>query len=301
MKKTLNTAKWLLAFGFTAAITFSGCKKEESLTPLSTTETDPVELAATQEATTEDAAAEAQFDDVFNITASMNKSEVGEDLGVSANVSGLSELGSTTSNTARCFTVTVVPNIPHVFPKTVTIDFGTGCLGRDGKYRKGKIISIYTKPMVIPTAKVSTTFDGYHVDSFKIEGTHITENTSTTNMQGWNVKVIQGKITNTISNRWRKWNSVKDVLQVAGNGTPNFPLDDIYKIEGAANGSNSAGHTWSSLVTEPLIKKFACPWIVQGKVRLNRDGRTALLDYGNGNCDNKAIIYINGVPHIITL
>ena len=301
MKKTLITTKWLLAFSLIGAIAISSCKKEESLTPLTTTETDPVELAATQEATTEEAATEAQFDDVFNITASMNRNEVGEDLGVSANVSGLSELGSTTTNPARCFTITVVPNIPHVFPKTVTIDFGTGCLGRDGKYRKGKIVSIYTNPMVVPTAKVSTTFIGYYVDRFKVEGTHITENTSSSNMQGWKVKVIDGKITNTNTSRWRKWNSVKDVLQVAGNGTPHFPLDDIYKIDGGATGSNSGGHAWSSLITESLIKKFACPWIVQGKVRLNRDGRTALLDYGNGNCDNQAIIYINGVPHIITL
>ncbi|MBK8522435.1 MAG: hypothetical protein IPL54_16790 [Chitinophagaceae bacterium] len=301
MKKTSNTTRWLLAFSLIGAIAFSGCKKEESLTPLTPTATDAVELAATQEATVEEAASEAQFDDVFNITASMNRSEVGEDLGVSANVSGLSELGSTTSNTARCFTITVFRKIANVFPKTVTIDFGTGCLGRDGKFRKGKIVSIYTNRMVVPDAKVSTTFIGYHVDSFKIEGTHITENTSTLNMQGWKVKVIDGKITNTNTNRWRKWNSVKDVLQVAGNGTPHFPLDDIYKIDGAATGSNSGGHTWSSLITESLIKKFACPWIVQGKIRLNRDGRTALLDYGNGNCDNQAVIYINGIPHIITL
>jgi hypothetical protein len=301
MKKTLNLSKWLLALSLITAITFTSCKKEESIAPLTTTETDPVEVAATQQATAEDAATEAQYDDVFNITASMNKSEVGEDLGVSANVSGLSELGSTTTNTARCFTITVVPNIPHVFPKTVTIDFGTGCLGRDGKYRKGKIVSIYTNRMVVPDAKVSTTFVAYCVDSFKIEGTHITENTSTSNMQGFKVKVIDGKITNTNNNRWRKWNSVKDVLQITGNGTPNFPLDDIYKIDGAATGSNSGGHTWSSLITESLIKKFTCPWIVKGKVRLNRDGRTALLDYGDGNCDNQAIIYINGVPHIITL
>jgi len=302
MKKTLNLTTWLLAFSLIGALTFTSCKKEESISPLNTTtETDPVELAVTQEATAEDAATEAQYDDVFNITASMNKSEVGEDLGVSANVSGLSELGSTTTNPARCFTITVVPNIPHVFPKTVTIDFGTGCLGRDGKYRKGKIVSIYTNPMVVPGAKVSTTFIGYHVDSFKIEGTHITENTSFSNMQGWKVKVIDGKITNTNTNRWRKWNSVKDVLQVTGNGTPNFPLDDIYKITGNATGSNSGGHTWSSQIVDPLIKKFVCPWIVKGTVRLMRDGRTALLDYGNGNCDNQAIIYINGVPHIITL
>jgi len=301
MKKISNLSGWLLAFGLIGAVTFSGCKKDDSMNTV-TEETDPVELAATQEATTQDAETEAQFDDVFNITASMNTSEVGEDLGVSANVSGLFELGSTTTaNTARCFTITVVPNIPHVFPKTVTIDFGNGCLGRDGKYRKGKIVSIYTNPMVIPGAKVSTTFVGYHVDSFHIEGTHITENTSISNMQGWKNQVIDGKITNTVNNRWRNWNSVKNVLQITGNGTPNFPLDDIYKITGNANGSNSGGHSWASQIVDPLIKKFTCPWIVQGTVRLLRDGRPALLDYGNGGCDNQAIIYINGVAHVITL
>ncbi len=299
MKKTLNLSKWFLAFCFMGTLTLFSCKKDDSI---NATETEATELAATQEASVQEAETEAQFDDVFNITASMNSSQVGEDLGVSANVSGLFELGSTTTtNTAPCFTITVVPNIPNVFPKTVTIDFGTGCLGRDGKFRKGKIVSIYTNRMIVPGAKVSTTFIGYHVDSFKIEGTHITENTSSSNMQGWKVVVINGKVTNTNNNRWRKWNSVKNVLQIAGNGTPNFPLDDIYKITGSATGSNSGGHTWASVIVEPLIKKFSCRWIVQGTVRLIRDGRPALLDYGNGSCDNQAILYINGIPHVITL
>ncbi len=302
MKKTINLTTWLLALSFIGALSFTSCKKDDNIISSNTTDNDPVQIAATQEATTQEAETEAQFDDVFNITASMNKSQVGEDLGVGANVSGLFELGSTNiTNTTPCFTITVVPNIPHVFPKTVTIDFGTGCLGRDGKYRKGKIVSIYTNPMVVPGAKVSTTFVDYYVDSFHIEGTHITENTSTSNMQGWKVVVIDGKVTNTSTNRWRKWNSTKNVLQIEGNGTPNFPLDDVYKITGNARGSNSAGHTWASLVIDPLIKKFTCPWIVKGKVKLIRDGREALLDYGNGNCDNQAIIYINGVPHVITL
>lgn len=300
MKKTINLTTWLLAFGLLGAITFTSCKKDDSISPV--TDNSPAELVATQEATTDEAETEAQFDDVFNITASMNTGQVGEDLGVGANVSGLFELGTTTpTNQTRCFTITVVPNIPRVFPKTVTIDFGTGCLCRDGKYRKGKIVSIYTNPMIVPGAKVSTTFVDYFVDSFKVEGTHITENTSTTNMQGWKNVVIDGKITNMNTNRWRKWNSVKNVLQIEGNGTPHFPLDDVYKITGNAHGSNSGGHTWSSLVVDPLIKKFTCPWIVKGTVRLIRDGREALLDYGNGVCDNLAIIYINGVPHIIRL
>jgi hypothetical protein len=298
--KTINLTRLLPVFVLLGALLFTSCKKENSA--VNTTEDSPAEVAATINTTTEEAQTEEQFDDVFNITASISAEDAGEDLGFDANVSVLAETGVRLSpSTTRCYTVTVVPQQPGVFPKTVTIDFGNGCLGRDGKYRKGKIVSIYTKRLLVPGAIVSTTFVGYHVDSFKIEGTHITKNTSTTNMQGLKVTVIDGKITNTNNGNWRKWNSTKDILQIAGNGTPNFPLDDIYKIEGGARGSNSFGHSWASIIVDPLIKKFTCRWIVKGTVKIVRDSREALLDFGNGDCDNDAIIYINGVPHPIKL
>lgn len=300
MKTTIKLSTWLTALAVIGVLTFTSCKKENSASNL--TEDTAAEVAASVTTTTEDAQTEAQFDDVFNITASITAEDAGEELGMGANVSGLEELGlRPTTGRTRCYTITVVPSQPGLFPKTVTIDFGNGCLGRDGKFRKGKIVTIYTNRMLVPGAKVSTTFVGYHVDSFHIEGTHITENISFSNMQGLKVSVINGKITNTNTGKWRKWNSVKNIVQIEGNGTPNFPLDDVYKITGAATGSNSFGNSWSSTIVEPLIKKFTCRWIVKGTVHLVRNGREALLDYGNGNCDNIAIIYINGAAHRITL
>lgn len=300
MKKTIHLTRGLVAIAAFATLLFSSCKKDDSAIA-SSDNSSPTETAATLEASQQDAEMETQYDDVFNITASMNSAQVGEDLGVGLNVSGLYDLGGKTDSTNRCFTITVVPNIPGVFPKTVTIDFGSGCLGRDGKYRSGKIVSIYTNRMMVPGAKVSTTFLDYHVDSFKIEGTHITENTSTSNMQGWKVTVLDGQVTNTATNRWVKWSSTKSILQVEGNGTPAFPMDDVYKITGSTRGSNSGGHTWTAVIGQPLIKKFACRWIVKGTVRIIIDGHEALLDYGNGDCDKLAIIYINGNPHVIIL
>jgi hypothetical protein len=301
MKKFSNISNWLLAGGIAAVICLGSCKKDNSIT---NPETDtPAESAATLAVTQEEAETDAIYDDVFNITGSMNSSQVGEDLGFGGSLPGAFSNGrdATPDTLSRCFTITVVPNIPHVFPKTVTIDFGSGCLGRDGKYRKGKIVSIYTAPMPVPGSKVSTTFLGYHVDSFHVEGTHITENTSTSNMQGWKNTVLNGQVTNTNTNKWRKWNSLKQVTQTEGNGTSGFPLDDVFKITGGARGSNSAGHTWASTILDPLVKKFACRWIVKGTVKMVRDGHEAILDYGNGACDNQAVIYINGVPHPITL
>ena len=95
---------------------------------------------------------------------------------------------------SRCFTVSAVPKIPHVFPKVVTVDFGATCRGKDGKLRKGKIVTIYTGAMLISGNTASVSFVDYYVDSFKIEGTDRIENTSASNTRAWTVKLLMGKL-----------------------------------------------------------------------------------------------------------
>jgi hypothetical protein len=87
-------------------------------------------------------------------------------------------------------------------------------------------------------------------------------------------------------------------------------LDDIYKIEGGAHGKVKRSDlliAWNSEITDPLIKKFSCHWLVKGVIRVARLNLTtsspwvATINYGNGDCDNKAVATFNGVPHNITL
>ena len=266
-----NLATLLLITGIA---TFSSCKKDNSTNQPA----DTPAVAATMDATQSDAIAESQYDDVFNITMGVQASDVGENIGIGAGVDVIynnttnpdgSPISTPDSASSRCFTVTVVPHIVNQFPKTVTIDFGTtGCLGKDGKLRKGKIVTIYTGPMFIPGNTISTTLIDYSVDSFKIEGTHTIENTSLSNKKQWTVKVIDGKITNTSSGSWRIWNSTRIHTQVEGNGTPLYPLDDKFEITGNSSGSNSNGNSWTAEIVTPLIKRFTCPWRVKGAVKL---------------------------------
>src|SRR6266536_2849541 len=53
-----------------------------------------------------------------------------------------------------CVTVTVTHlNPPNIFPIRIVIDFGnTGCLCRDGRVRKGRIITEYTNRLLYPGA-----------------------------------------------------------------------------------------------------------------------------------------------------
>lgn len=287
MKTMSSLTKAILALLLIGGVTFVSCKKDSSVN------NSQEETAATVEATQNDAEAEAEFNDVYDNVVSIN---AGESLGL---VDGAGIFGREDS-VGRCFTVTVSPATVGVFPKTVTIDFGTACTGLDGKTRSGKIISVFTGHLAEPGNSVTTTFENYMVDSFKVEGTHKIINTSTSNSRSFNIVVSGAKITKP-NGKWFTWDSNKIVVQVEGNGTPRWPFDDVFEITGAKSGSNSAGITWSATVIEKLIRKGDCRWIVKGVVSLTRNTNSAVLDYGNGTCDNKATITANGQTIEITL
>ncbi len=301
MKQVFFLPKLILALLLSGLILFNSCKKD------STTNSNDPNPTLTVEAAQSDAVSDAQFDDVFNITMGVQSSDVGEDIGIGTGSGIIYNRTSDASSSkgadsvARCFTVTVDPATLHVFPKTVTIDFGDGCLGKDGKLRKGKIITTYTGPMFVSGSKATTTFDNYNVDSFHIEGTHEIENTSTATVLSWSVKITGGKITNTLNNKWRQWDGVRIHKQVEGSDTPYNLLDDVYQITGNATGSNSEGVSWTSNITDPLLRKFTCRWIGQGKIEITRNNNHAVLDFGDGTCDNKVTITINGISYNISL
>jgi hypothetical protein len=204
----------------------------------------------------------------------------------------------------RCFTKTVSPLTPGVWPKTVTVDFGTsGCVGRDGRTRYGKIITVYTNRMFVTGASATTSFDNYRVDSFKVEGEHKVTNQSTLGAPKWAVKVTNGKVSNTNNSNYRLRNADHVLAQTEGLLTPN-PLDDALSITGAASGTaskNGVTVQWTRNIQEPLIKRFTCRWVSKGKIAITRNNLTGVLDYGNGTCDNTATLTIAGQTFTINL
>jgi hypothetical protein len=210
-----------------------------------------------------------------------------------------------------CPTVTVTHlNPPAVFPIRVVLDFGNpGCTGNDGHLRSGKINIEYTARLIYPGAVATTSFDGFYIDSVHVEGTHKITNTSngTTNRQ-FTIEVRDAKLTRP-NGDYTKWKSDKVITQIEGLMTADFH-DDVFSVTGSAEGQVKKGNLlvgWSSSITEALIKRFTCRWIVKGRIRTIRVNSiptspwVAVLDFGNGTCDNQAIITINGVAHQITL
>lgn len=293
-----SIARLLAALLIVGAVSITSCKKDNANVP------DDPEMDQAIDVTQSNELAAQTFDDVFNISMGVQAADAGDDIGIGTSEGILYKPGGgETTLGDRCFTVSVVPKGKNVWPKTVTIDFGDGCKGEDGKVRKGKIVVIFTKPIFLQGAKVSTTFDGYEVDSFALQGTCIVTNISTDDRYGFRREVINGKLTNTNTGFWRKHESVHTHIQIEGMATPFNPMDDVYKVTGSAHGGNSNGRTWMREITTPVVRKMNCKWRGAGVVTIhwNQNPNAATLDYGDGSCDNKALLTYKGHSKVITL
>lgn len=65
----------------------------------------------------------------------------------------------------------------------------------------------------------------------------------------------------------------------------------------------SDGNSWTAEIIQPIIRKFTCAWRVKGEITFTRNSntKTAVLDYGDGSCDDQATVTVNGKTHTITL
>jgi hypothetical protein len=262
---------------------FASCLKEG-------TEPDP-ELETTFKLTEDQAISESINDDanVVFFEASVN--------------SGLYRTNGTarTTNTLSCATVTVTPQ--NSFPKTIVIDFGTsGCTSADGIWRKGKINITLSDYLHNPGSVAVLTFDNYYTAGFKVEGAITWTNTSTPNGISWTRQITNGRVIEPLGGYYWTHSGTKNVTQTAGASTPLNLLDDVYSVTGEHIVVNPAGKTRTVTITEALEKKTTCHNVTKGKMKIQGPTHFAILDFGDGTCDNIATITIDGnPPRTITL
>ncbi|MES1219088.1 MAG: hypothetical protein ABUT20_26515, partial [Bacteroidota bacterium] len=122
----------IAAFAVLFSVILYSCQKESSInSSLTVTE----EQAATY--SDESTQTEASFDDVedVSLTAAEEESVASAPNGrVSEGTRLLPTFEELRLRIGICATVTVTPN-DSIYPKTITIDFGDGCVGADGKFR----------------------------------------------------------------------------------------------------------------------------------------------------------------------
>ncbi len=299
----------LATLAIAGSLIFTACQKSLSSTDNSTPTTQ--DALVLQSSAAADDVTDNAFNDVFNNVMGVNADAgLGSGIGVFLVAPRKTGTGTTenqftagTDSVSHCYTVTIDPAEPGVFPKTITIDFGTGCTGRDGHTRSGKITAIYTGRMKVAGSTATASFDGFYIDSVHVEGTLTIQNKSTSDSRIFTLGVTNGKLSLPTGdyieiNRNHTW------TQTGGSSTPDNPADDVYSITGSSSGTAQISiitAQWTTEITEPVIRKLSCPWRVQGQVTVTYNDKTGVLDYGNGDCDNKATMTVGAKVYDITL
>lgn len=285
------------ALMFLSASILISCQKDNNLSTEPVTEEESVAMSE------ENAAADAEYEETAEIglavdadlEAAVRAGHTNFGAALNANVDLFFELGF---RLGPCTKITVTPN-DSTYPKTVVIDYGDGCICRDGKFRKGAIVLHYTKPIRRPGAVLTITFRNYFVNRAHIEGTKIIKNQSSASVHQYSTLVIDGKVT-WPNGRGFRYEKTKTVTQIRGMETATV-RDDVYSIEGRSKTTYASGVTVNKNTETPLIKPVACAWIVKGVLKIKINDRVLFLDYGDGICDNKATLKWNSHQREITL
>lgn len=236
--------------------------------------------------------ADIVFEDAMEVT--LEAMEITDDSPESRDVTA----ESTLSLAGPCVTVT------HDVPtKTITIDFGTGCTGPDGKTRSGQVIVVYTQRLYVPGASLTTTLNNFAVDGVQVEGTRQTSNVSTSlagpfslkvTLQGGKATFPDGTVATRTYTRTSTW------IRAAN------PLNDEFHIDGALKHTTRASDSLQVNIISTLIRKRKCKFVgtripVMGLKLIDRNGVKLLIDYGDGTCDNIITVTKNGKSKVIDL
>jgi hypothetical protein len=180
-------------------------------------------------------------------------------------------------------------------PQVMTIDFGTSCSGKDGKIRSGKIIVTSTSFNTFPSVR-DKSFVNYFVDGKKIEGS-VTKTITKDQENNIRTAVLQENITITFPNNEGTAKRIANLTrQYLRNKLAN-PADNQIVSWGTVEFTRVSGVKVTKTITsaDPLVFKVACHHIVSGTVSVTTsDNRSWTINYGDGACDAKATLTMDG-------
>ncbi|MDC9721898.1 MAG: hypothetical protein PSN34_03880 [Urechidicola sp.] len=196
-----------------------------------------------------------------------------------------------------CLTKTVVTTN---LTKHVTLDFGDGCEVR-GHFMAGIMILSYEKDPALHTRTITVEFDSFRIDHKLIEGSHSilrqreNENGNPQSTATFDVNVTwdNGDTASRTGEKVREW--------IEGVGTGVWS-DNVYLITGHWNTVRRNGDVISGEVTTALRRELVCRFLVSGVIDLTKNDRSGSLDFGDGTCDNEALLTLDdGTEIVITL
>ena len=262
------------------ATVFFACSKSNDGADPKTDENDNKAIAAAGY----EAQASALYDDLFDVALQGSQAE-----GYHSNAR-LADQDKANAKIGTCWESSVDDATPGKWPKVLTMDFGTRCVGEDGRIRAGKVILTISNYVLLPGAIVTIVPQNYTVNGIKIEGKKVITNLSSANGFSYSTVVTDGKL--TLDSLVFGYTCTKTITQTDGTATPINTNDDVYKGTGTATLTYPGGSAVTYTVKEPLVKELKCAWIGKGTAEVTFDKITATINYGAGLCDDSATISI---------
>lgn len=175
------------------------------------------------------------------------------------------------------------------FPKMVTIVYGDDCVTRGGVQKTGTIIVTVSDSVHLPGASYTVEVVDMTV------GRRVHNRTATYTNEGVNDngnQVISFSLVST--------NIIRDSIIVrrhaeysrewlSGFRTPETD-DDIFLLTGNSTLMVAGDRKFTTLITDPLLYDRSCRFIMSGTVKITRNGETLYIDFGDGECDNIAVV-----------
>lgn len=248
-------------------VSFNSCQKEEAPQAF-----DEISLSQ-QETLTEEALAEIDVlvDEALDLNFVLLKSAHTE-----------------TSFLGDCQVVTIDRKAS---PQVMIIDFGTGCVGKDGKTRSGKIIVTSTAFNVFPSVR-NKTFENFVVEGRKIEGS-VTKTISKDQENNIRTAQLQEDVTITFADKEGTAKRVANMTRQYMRNTLANPADNQVVSWGTVEFTRISGVKVTKTIAaeNPLVYKASCRRIVSGVVSFtSSDNKSWSIDYGTGECDNIATL-----------
>lgn len=307
-----------LFFIFTiAALVLSSCRKKQE------TAENPATVQDTEQSTAEDNnRAESYVSDIESIGGQVS------DEGSLATYKTTGSTGEEAMETSGCASITFSG-------QTFTVDFGTtGCVGRDGRTRTGKLIYDFSasSPSTAlhyrnPGFNMNVTSQNYVVDGYSVNIVNKTVSNTTPNTipggvnPGTNltwaitasVNIVKPNSGGTITwscSRTKELMNTNDTNCYRGQNRNIEWSKAIIKLNGSASGVNARGENYTAAASN-LVRDFNCspdplrihrhPFISGTITYVPGTRPTRTMDFGNGACDLNATVTINGHSYPVVL
>lgn len=204
------------------------------------------------------------------------------------------------NNFPDCATVSVSG---EGFPKEIVIDYGDGCSGRQGMGRTGTITIVMSDTFTLKGAVYTVTFENMTVGNKQIEKKSTITNEGLNEAGNWLISSITRMSTTRITSEdtivaLREFSQQKEWL--SGFGTPETQDDQFMRSGGGTITINNE-LSFIRNITTPLLIDRSCRYPMSGIVEITRGEEAMIINFGDGVCDNIALVTKDDIEEEIEL